>query len=154
MQPLRSNDPCWCGTGKKFKRCHGDRNLLQRPPVALGHVSEKRFVPETIDRPDYVTTGSPATPRGRQIQTDTTLPRLRRACQVAAEVLLRTGHEVAPGVTTDRLDEIAHQTFVDNGAYPSTLGYGGDRNFPKSICTSVNGVICHGIPDNRPLEDR
>ena len=68
---------------------------------------------------------------------------------VGAEVLLRTGRAVAAGVRTDDLDAIAHDTYVELGAYPSTLHY---RGFPKSICTSVNGVICHGIPDSRPLE--
>ena len=153
MTPLRSNDSCWCGSNKKFKRCHGDRRALQRAPVPLGAVTARRHVPDTIARPDYVATGVVATPGGRQVQTPESLERLRHACQVAAEVLLRTGHVVAPGVTTEALDQIAHETFVELGAYPSTLGYGGSRDYPKSICTSVNGVICHGIPDDRPLED-
>lgn len=151
MAPLRSNDSCWCGSSKKFKRCHGDRRALQRQPVELGRVSQKRSVPPAIVRPDYVASGSPGTPKGRQIQTEGSLRRLRHACNVAAEVLLRTGRAVAPGITTEDLDEIAHNTYVELGAYPSTLGYGGARDFPKSICTSVNGVICHGIPDDRAL---
>jgi len=60
---------------------------------------------------------------------------------------------VAPGVTTDALDVVAHEAYVELGAYPSTLHYGGSRLYTKSICTSVNGVICHGIPDSRPLEE-
>jgi methionyl aminopeptidase len=75
---------------------------------------------------------------------------MRHACHVAAEVLLRTAEHVAPGRTTDQLDEIAHDIYVELGAYPSTLHYHG---YTKSICTSVNGVICHGIPDDRPLEE-
>jgi methionyl aminopeptidase len=75
---------------------------------------------------------------------------MRHAGRVAAEVLTRTCAAVAPGVTTDELDTVAHATYVEFGAYPSTLGYNG---FPKTICTSVNGVLCHGIPDNRPLAD-
>lgn len=153
MTPLRSNDACWCGSAKKFKRCHGDRRALRRDPVPIGAVTPKRSVPATITAPDYVQTGVPKTPKGRQIQTADSLPRLRRACNVAAEVLLRTGRAVAPGVTTEELDAVAHATYLELGAYPSTLGYGGARDFPKSICTSVNGVICHGIPDDRPLED-
>lgn len=54
-----------------------------------------------------------------------------------------------PGIKTDEIDEAVHQMIIDNGAYPSPLGYGG---FPKSVCTSVNECICHGIPDSRPLE--
>lgn len=153
MSPLRSNDPCWCGSSRKFKRCHGDRALLQRPIVALGELSPERAVPESIVRPDYVASGSPGTPRGRQIQTDESLERLRHACSVAATVLLQTGEAVAAGVTTDDLDALAHDTYIAHGAYPSTLHYGGARDYPKSICTSVNGVVCHGIPDSRPLED-
>ena len=111
-----------------------------------------REVPSAIARPDYVLTGSVGTPRGWQIQDEESLARLRSVCQVAAEVLIRTAAAVAPGVTTDRLDAVAHSAYIELGAYPSTLGYGGSRNYTKSICTSVNGVICHGIPDGRPLE--
>ena len=147
---LKANDPCWCGSGRKHKRCHGDRQALQRPPVELGTVSPIRPVPDSITRPDYVATGRVTTPKAAHLHDDVSLARHRRACQVAAEVLLRTGDAVAPGVTTDQLDAIAHDIFLEHGAYPSTLGYHG---YPKSICTSVNGVICHGIPDDRPLQD-
>jgi methionyl aminopeptidase len=121
--------------------------------VELGVVSPVRTVPEHIERPDYVRVGRITTPTGRQIHDAGSLDRLRRAGRVAAEVLLRTGAAVAPGVTTDELDAIAHDTYIELGAYPSTLGYGGSRRYPKSICTSVNGVICHGIPDSRPLRE-
>lgn len=150
MGRIRSNGPCWCRAGKKYKRCHGDRTLLQRSAVRLGSVSPPRPVPDDIGRPDYVTTGTTTTPTSRQMQDDESLPRLRHACQTAAEVLLRTGRAVEPGVTTEELDAIAHATYIELGAYPSTLHY---KGFTKSICTSVNGVICHGIPDSRPLED-
>jgi methionyl aminopeptidase len=73
---------------------------------------------------------------------------MRHACRVAAEVLIETGAAVAPGVTTDQLDAVAHDAYVARGAYPSTLGY---RGYPKSICTSVNEIVCHGIPDDQPL---
>lgn len=147
---LQSNDPCWCGSGHKHKRCHGDRQALARPPVELGAVSPMRPVPDAIVRPDYVATGRITTPKPAHVHDDESLARHRHACQVAAEVLLRAGAAVAPGVTTDQLDAIAHDTYLELGAYPSTLGY---RGFPKSICTSVNGVICHGIPDDRLLRD-
>lgn len=153
VKKLRSNDPCWCGSNKKHKRCHGDIRLLRRAPVELGIVGPVREVPSSITRPDYALTGAVGTPRGWQIQDDESLPRLRAACQIAAEVLCRTANAVQPGVTTDELDAVAHNTYVELGAYPSTLGYGGARNYTKSICTSVNGVICHGIPDSRPLEE-
>jgi methionyl aminopeptidase len=147
---LKSNDPCWCGSGRKHKRCHGDVVALQRDRVLLGTVAPPRDVPAHIARPDYAVTGEIATSTDAQVQTAESLERLRHACQVAAEVLLRTGAAATIGVTTDELDEIAHQTYIELGAYPSTLHY---RGFTKSICTSVNGVICHGVPDSRPLRD-
>ncbi len=73
---------------------------------------------------------------------------MRRAGAAAAEVLMIAGRHVAPGITTDAIDAIVHAEVLERGAYPSPLGY---RNFPKSVCTSVNEVICHGIPDSRPL---
>lgn len=146
---LKANDPCWCGSGDKHKRCHGDRSALAYRPVELGSVSPSRPVPDRIERPSYVTTGI-VPPQTSQMQDDASLVRLRRACAVGAEVLLRTGEQVGVGVTTDDLDRFAHDVYVELGAYPSDLHYQG---FPKSICTSVNGVVCHGIPDDRPLED-
>ncbi len=118
--------------------------------MAVGRVLPVRSVPETIPRPDYVSRGRVGTPTGRQIQDQQSLERLRTACTVAAEVLSVTGEAVEPGVTTAELDAVAHAAYVERGAYPSTLGY---KGFTKSICTSVNGVICHGIPDSRPLEE-
>jgi methionyl aminopeptidase len=153
MARLRSNSPCWCDSGAKFKRCHGDARLLRRDPVALGTVSADRSVPEHIERPDYATTGVVSTPVTRQIHDAESLARLRRACAIAAEVLLRAGDAVSPGLTTDDLDAVAHDAYVELGSYPSTLHYGGARDYPKSICTSVNGVICHGVPDSRPLRE-
>ena len=82
------------------------------------------------------------------VKTLEVIERMRRAGRVAAEVLAVTGSAVAPGVTTDELDVIAHEAYIARGAYPSTLNY---HHYPKSICTSVNEVICHGIPDSRPL---
>jgi methionyl aminopeptidase len=147
---LKSNDQCWCGSKNKFKRCHGDNVALTRPRVQLGVVSSPRSVPAHIVRPDYAITGEIATPTDPQLQTPESLQRLRHACQVAAEVLVRTGAAAKVGVTTDELDRIAHEAYIELGAYPSTLHY---RGFTKSVCTSVNGVICHGVPDSRPLEN-
>jgi len=76
------------------------------------------------------------------------IERMRTAGRVAAEVLEVTGAAVAVGVTTDELDAICHAATLERGAYPSPLNYHG---YPKSLCTSVNEVICHGIPDSRPL---
>jgi methionyl aminopeptidase len=142
---LKSNDLCWCGSGRKYKRCHKGREGR----VIEGRVSPWRDVPASIERPDYVETGKPSGRPEDPVKSADVLARMRRAGLVAAEVLAAAGAAVAPGVTTDELDAIAHQAYIDRGAYPSTLNYHG---YPKSICTSVNEVICHGIPDDRPLE--
>jgi methionyl aminopeptidase len=79
-----------------------------------------------------------------------TVDAMRKACRLAARALAEVGRHVAPGVTTDTLDRVGHEFIVGHGAYPSPLGY---RGFPKSLCTSINEVICHGIPDSTPLRD-
>ena len=108
-----------------------------------------RTVPPTIARPPYVG-GGHREGKALQVFDAAGLERMRAAGRAAAEVLLVTGRAVRPGVTTDELDAIAHETYVRLGVYPSTLGYG---TYTKSICTSVNEVVCHGIPDDRPLEE-
>ena len=75
---------------------------------------------------------------------------MRVACQLAAQALEEVGRHVRPGVTTDYLDAVGHEFLVSRGAYPSTLGY---RGYPKSLCTSLNEVICHGIPDDTVIRD-
>ncbi len=143
----RGSDPCWCGSARKLKRCHGDHRGVQRPPVRPGPTAPRRAVPDDIVRPPYV--GGQRTRAGRtEIHCGHALERLRIACRVAADVLLEVGGAVRPGVTTDELDALAHDAYLARGAYPSTLGYG---TYLKSICTSVNEVVCHGIPDARPL---
>ncbi len=143
---LKSNDPCWCGSGRKYKRCH--KGLEGR--VLPGRVSPMLSVPDYIVPTDYYRTGKPVRFDEPAVKSPEIIERMRVACRIAAEVLEVTGAAVAPGVTTDDLDRVAHQAYVDRGAYPSTLNYHG---YPKSICTSVNEVICHGIPDDRPLLD-
>ncbi len=114
-----------------------------------GRVSPERAVPAAIERPEYV--GRRA-PRGgeRDVKDAATIERMRVAGRIAAQALQEVGRHVAPGVTTDELDRIGHEFLIDRGAYPSTLGY---RGFPKSLCTSVNEVICHGIPDDTVVAD-
>jgi len=86
------------------------------------------------------------------VKTDDVLERMRRTGRAAGEILRAVGAAIAPGVTTDELDVLCHDLCVEAGGYPSPLNYG-DPSFPKSICTSINEVICHGIPDSRPLRD-
>jgi methionyl aminopeptidase len=124
------------------------------PVLAPGRISPTRAVPVSIPRPEYV--GRPrATPyTGPEVKDAETIARMRVAGRLAAQALDEVGRHVAPGVTTDDLDRIGHEFLCDHGAYPSTLGYPGNGKAPafrKSLCTSVNEVICHGIPDSTVL---
>jgi methionyl aminopeptidase len=119
-------------------------------PVAPATISPRRPVPAHIARPEYVDRPAPAPYEGPEVKDAETIERMRAAGRLAAQALQLVGKHVTPGVTSDELDRIGHEFLCDNGAYPSTLGY---RGFPKSLCTSVNEVICHGIPDSRVVED-
>jgi methionyl aminopeptidase len=143
---LKANDPCWCGSGRKFKRCHKASTDHIRP----GRLSPTRKVPADIPRPPYAETGVPVRIPGSPVRSPEVIERMRVAGKAAAEVLQTVGAAVAPGVTTDELDALCHDEIIRRGGYPSPLNYGG---FPKSLCTSVNEVICHGIPDDRALID-
>ena len=118
--------------------------------VAPGEVSSRRPVPATIARPEYVDRPAPAKYTGPEVKDAETIEKMRIAGRIAAQAMAAAAAAIAPGVTTEELDRIGHEFLLDHGAYPSTLGY---RGFPKSLCTSVNEVICHGIPDSRQLED-
>ncbi|NNE73813.1 MAG: type I methionyl aminopeptidase [Acidimicrobiales bacterium] len=120
------------------------------PPIRPGVVGLGRQVPAAIDRPPYIPGGEPGPPSSPLVRTTDELSRMRKAGAAAAEVLLRAGEAIGVGVTTDQIDAVVHEETVKRGGYPSPLGY---RGFPKSTCTSVNEVICHGIPDSRPLAD-
>ncbi len=114
-----------------------------------GRVSPLRDVPAGIPRPEYVGKRRPRTGEPN-VKSAGTIERMRIAGRLAAQALEEVGRGVAPGATTDELDRIGHEFLCDHGAYPSTLGY---RGYPKSLCTSINEVICHGIPDDTVLRD-
>ena len=118
--------------------------------LTAGRVSPRRAVPSSIDRPEYVGQIAPLPYRGPLVRDERTIEAMRVASRIAAQALDAVEAAIAPGVTTDELDRVGHDFVVAHGAYPSTLGY---RGYPKSLCSSVNEVICHGIPDDRPLED-
>lgn len=118
--------------------------------VAPGEISPRRQVPASIPRPEYVDRPAPAKHDGSEVKDAETIEKMRIAGRIAAQAMEAAASVIAPGVTTDEIDRIGHEFLMDHHAYPSTLGY---RGFPKSLCTSVNEVICHGIPDSRPLED-
>ncbi len=118
--------------------------------VTPATMSPPRTVPAGIPRPEYVGKPGPAPYTGPEVKDADTIAAMRVSGRLAAQALAEVGRQVAPGVTTDELDRIGHEFLIAHGAYPSTLGY---RGFPKSLCTSINEVICHGIPDATVLRD-
>jgi methionyl aminopeptidase len=114
-----------------------------------GGATAPRPVPPQIPRPEYVGKKHPRLGEPN-VKDPETIERMRVAGKIAAQALAEVGRHVAPGVTTDELDRIGHQFLTDHDAYPSTLGY---RGYPKSLCTSLNEVICHGIPDDTVIAE-
>ncbi|GAB3447483.1 type I methionyl aminopeptidase [Streptomonospora sediminis] len=119
-------------------------------PLVPGRISPPRSVPSAIVRPEYVGKKRPAEGVLGDVQTPETIEAMRVAGRIAAQALREVGEHVVPGVTTDELDRIGHEFLCDHGAYPSTLGY---KGYPKSLCSSLNEVICHGIPDDTVVAD-
>lgn len=128
---ISRNNPCWCGSGKKWKKCHA--------PI------EK---PKTFDfiQKDYFSKYQII------LKTPTQIEGIRRSCHLAANILKKTCAIAKAGVTTNELNAFALEEHIKAGAKPAPLGYG-TPPFPKAICTSLNEVICHGIPNDRPLEE-
>ncbi|PGH13874.1 methionine aminopeptidase, type I [Polytolypa hystricis UAMH7299] len=147
--------------------------IVSKPDPATGHynpyptypytgalrpvypLSPKREVPESIPYPDYALDGIPrseqtASRHHISILSPKEIEGMRKVCRLAREVLDIAAREVKPGVTADHIDKVVHQACLERNSYPSPLNY---VDFPKSVCTSINEVICHGIPDQRPLED-
>jgi methionyl aminopeptidase len=162
VKVIKRNDPCWCNSGRKYKKCHllsdelgksappgQARREVRVPTVVRGEISPANVVPEHIGRPEYAVTGAPTSARySCKKETADQIERMRKAGRIAREVLDTVLARVRPGITTDELDRIAHGRTIELGAYPSPLNYMG---FPKSICTSVKEVVVHGIPDSRQL---
>lgn len=126
---IERNDPCWCGSGNKWKKCHYPIS----PPTdfkSLAREYKKQF--------------------GIILKTPEQIGGIRKACELAMSILKQLCKEAKAGVTTNELNDLANELHKKAGAIPACLGYG-EPPFPKSICTSLNEVICHGIPDDRPL---
>lgn len=123
------NEPCWCGSGIKWKRCHFPKLHPDTPALAEQYLNQY----------------------GILLKTKQQIAGIRRACALAASILHATCQRAVVGVTTAALDAFAHQLHLKAGALPAPLGYGSPP-FPKSICTSLNEVICHGIPNDTPLQ--
>ena len=115
-----------------------------------GVVSKPLAVPKAITRPEYVGKRAPAEWTGGHTKSPEQVEKIRAAGKLAAQAIELAGNSIAPGMKTNDLDEIVHEFLIENGAYPSTLGY---RGFPKSCCTSVNEIICHGIPDDLEIQE-
>ncbi len=115
-----------------------------------GVISKPLAVPKSITRPEYVGKRAPAEWTGGHVKTQEQVEKIRAAGKLAAQAIELAGNSIVPGMKTNDLDIIVHDFLVANNAYPSTLGY---RGFPKSCCTSVNEIICHGIPDDLEIHD-
>lgn len=132
MEQLGRNDPCWCGSGQKWKKCH-----YPAPPAIHGF---KELSSEYAKRYNII------------LKTPEQIQGIRRACRLTADILDKTCKMAKAGVTTNELNDYAHMLHLEAGAIPAPLNFG-QPPYPKSICTSLNEVICHGIPDDTPLRD-
>jgi methionyl aminopeptidase len=142
----QANDACWCASGRRYKRCH--KGLEGR--IEPGVISPMRSVPSHIVKPSYADTGDVVRWNESPVKSPEIIERMRHAGQMAADILRLAGEYVKPGMTTDDIDVFVHDLTVERGAYPSPLNY---HHYPKSVCTSLNEVICHGIPDSTIIED-
>ena len=123
-QKLSRNDPCWCGSGEKYKKCHLKEDMK---------FGRKR---------------RPTVPPGVIIKTEAQIDGIRRSCQLTRDILDMLTDRIEPGITTNQIDHWVHDYMTSHGAIPATLGY---RGYTKSSCTSINDVICHGIPDDETV---
>ncbi|WP_152352899.1 type I methionyl aminopeptidase [Brachybacterium subflavum] len=121
-----------------------------REVLVPGTVGPSRVVPASIERPEYVGKDEAVSDSGPHVQTPEIIERMREPSRIAALALQAAGEAAVPGATTDDIDAVVHDVIVSHGAYPSPLGYLG---FPKSVCTSLNEVICHGIPDSTVMQE-
>ena len=124
---LQRNDPCWCGSGKKYKKCHLNIDKMQK-----GNTGIKTPLPTRIERSEEYIQGMTAT------------------CRLARDTLRMVEERIEVGITTDTINTWVHEYTLDHNAIPATLNY---KGFPKSTCTSLNEVICHGIPDETVIKN-
>ncbi len=126
---ISRNDVCWCGSGQKWKKCH-------YPKLPMGPALAKEYLEKY----------------GIVLKTPQQIDKIRTACKITARILDALCKAAQKGVTTLELDELSRELHKKAGATPAPLGYGSPP-YPKTICTSLNEVICHGIPDKRPLQE-
>ncbi len=131
---IKRNDPCFCGSGKKYKKCcypqEPASNLANSSSLTLKYLKEFGII----------------------LKTDEQISGIKKASRLAAKILDTLCQKAQAGVTTNELDRLAQKLHQEAGAIAAPLGYG-EPPFPKSICTSLNEVICHGIPNDRPLQE-
>jgi methionyl aminopeptidase len=125
------NDPCWCGSKKKWKFCHFPNKGIPQTSQDIKSLYWKKH---------HIL-----------IKNEEQIAGIRRACKLTAEILEKTCSLAQEGITTEELNQYAYKLHIEAGAIPAPLNYG-EPPFPKSICTSINEVICHGIPENRKLK--
>ena len=125
---LSRNDACWCGSGRKYKKCHLEMDLRLEELEKKGYIIPPRSI----------------------IKTEEQIAGIRRACQLSREILDGLEDVISPGITTETINTWVHEYTIAHGAYPAPLHY---NSYPKSVCTSINEVICHGIPEERVLVD-
>lgn len=125
---ISRNDPCWCGSAQKWKKCH----YPTLPPQSNAQLYLKKY--------------------GIILKTEEQIQKISKACQVTVKILDTLCKAASVGVTTEQLDDLSRELHKKENVIPAPLGYG-HPPFPKTICTSLNEVICHGIPDKRPLQD-
>ena len=126
MKKLNRNAPCWCGSGKKYKNCHLE-------------FDEKLS--------SFKRQGFPI-PKQKIIKSAKDIEGIRKSCQLTKKILDELSTIIKPGITTNEIDAWVDKKTRENNATPAPLNY---KGFPKSICTSINEVICHGIPSDRVL---
>jgi methionyl aminopeptidase len=142
-EKLNRNAPCWCGSGKKYKHCHLRQDLSAQRSAKRQARRESRARARGKPLPH---------PESRQvlIKTQEQIDGIRKSCQLTRQILDELEERVTVGLTTAEIDRWVHEYTLDHGATPAPLHY---RGFPKSVCTSLNEVVCHGIPEARALRD-
>lgn len=126
---LKRNDPCWCGSGKKYKKCHIDQDSSNARPLVIAKKKEKK-------------SALSLSPEERN--------KMRAAGAFNAQLMDYIRPYITEGRTTNEIDRLVYDYTLQHGHIPACLGYQG---FPKSLCTSINEVVCHGIPEERPLKN-
>ena len=127
---ISRNDPCWCGSGEKWKKCHYPQK----------HSPQKGLAEEYLKK------------YGILLKNEEQIVGIKRSCHLAATILQKTCAMAEKGCTTNELNDFAHKLHIEANAIPAPLGYGSPP-YPKSICTSLNDEICHGIPNDIPLKE-